>query len=355
MRVLLIVVVLASSCVPSPAAAPSPAPTDAPSVIATEAPTATPAAAAAPAAAAPPPLREPAVAVASDPFPIVSSLALRPSLNAEDVAHARRGVDFYLMALNNARDNGSDPAQYGLTGAFKDAVVQGLRDSATPGVKRQLVLESIRVDRFLVKPWGVPALAEVTATIVDRVVEGSGSDQRETGRLRLTGERLRVTDAWDYVNVRWFNGLERPSPEMIRTSVGQTVASFLRFEQWAPGSPKETWREGEPTPFSAAWTQRLVSIDRTQTVARSFEAVRATVERFDTFAEHGSGIATVRMSGTVVTVDAHGQTTRSPFERRVKAFLFGGWAPEVVDEEVAPGVWLAGGDLALHLIDVNRA
>ena len=295
------------------------------------------------------------MAVSPEAFPVVNSLALRPP-GQIDVESVRRGIGFYLMALNSARRDGTvEPAEHVITGAFREAVIQGLRESATPGVKRELVLESVHIDRFLVKPWGVPALADVTATIVDRVVEGSGSDQRETGRLRLTGERLRVSDAWDYANLRWFNGFEPPTAEAIRASVAQTVGSFLRFESWAPGSPKETWRAGEPTPFSAAWAQRLATIDRAQVVSRSYDNVRATIERFDTFAEHASGIATVLVSGTEVRVSATGQTSRAPFERRMKTFLFGGWAPEVVDEEVAPGIWLAGGDLAIQLIDVNRA
>lgn len=355
MRVLLATVVLVISCVSAPAAAPSIIPNEVPSPAAAEATAAAPP----PQPVAPARLSDPAIALAPDPFPIAATLALRSSLAAEDVARARGGVGLYLMSLNSYRDN--DNVGGGIeavpAGPFREAVRQGLRDSATPGVKRMLELESLRVDRLLVKPWGTPALAEVTATIVDRVVEGVGQDQREVGRLQLTGERLRVSDAWDYASGRWFNGGGSVGPKVdaIREAVVPPLSFYLRLEQWLPGSPAESWRGSEPTPFSAARAQRLAAIDRALILSRTFEGVRATVERFDAFGEVASGLATVRLSGTEVTGRPAGTTARTPFERRVKVFLFGGWLPEVVDEEISPGVWLSGGDLALQLIDVNRA
>lgn len=299
---------------------------------------------------------EPTITVSTGPFPIETSLKLRTSNTPEDIAAARSAVSLYLMTLNSYRDGGS-ASQLQITGRFRDAVAQALADSATPGVKRRLELEFLRIDRLLVKPWGVRAFAEVTATIVDRVVEGSGTDQREVGRLRLSGDRLRVSDGWDYPNGRWFNGSgpDGRSSESVRSAVAQPLTFFLGLQQWAPGSPAETWRAGEPTPFSAAHAKRLAAIDRTQVTSRLFEDMRATVERFETSADEAAGIATVRLTGTLLTADAGGRTSRAPLERRLKVFLFGGWMPEVVDEEIAPGVWLSGGDLALERIDVNRA
>lgn len=299
---------------------------------------------------------EPTVTVSADRFPIETSLELRTSNTPDDIAAARSAVSLYLMTLNSYRDGGS-ASQLHITGRFRDAVTQALAESATPGVKRRLELESLRLDRLLVKPWGVRAFAEVTATIVDRVVEGSGTDQRESGRLRLTGDRLRVSDGWDYANGRWFNGsgLGDRGAESVRNAVAQPLTFFLGLEQWAPGSPAETWRAGEPTPFSAAHAKRVAAIDRTQVTSRLFEDVRVTVERFETFAGEAAGIATVRLTGKLKTTDAGGRTSRAPLERRLKVFLFGGWLPEVVDEEIAPAVWLSGGDLALDRIDVNRA
>jgi len=296
-----------------------------------------------------------AVSVSTEPFPIIASMPLRPSFAAADIALARGGVEGYLSWLNSYRDNGLTGLER-LSGRFREAVIAGLRDSATPGVRRQFALESLRVDRLLMKPWGKPALAEVTATIVDRVVEGSGADQRETGRLRLTGDSLHVTDAWDFANSRWFNGVPPPvTADGVRRPVSDPIGFYLRMEQWLPGSPAETWRASEPTPFSAARAQRLASIDRAKVRSRLIGDVQATIVRFDTFGEIQSGIATVRLRGVIATVDDTGITAHTPFDRHVKVYLFGQWLPEVVDEEVASGVWLSGGDLALQSIDVNRA
>ena len=302
-------------------------------------------------------LEDPAVAVSSDPFPIVTSLSLRPkAIDESAVASARSGLTSYLAALDRYRDNNFDDRQLPLTGPFRDAVMAGLKGSATPGVQRQFALESVRVERLFEKPWGTRALAEVTATIVDRAVSGTAPDQRETGRLRLTGEKnMQVSDGWDADSRRWFNGAAAPSAEDLRRSVSQPISSFLRLESWLPGSPVDPWRQSEPTPFSSAHAARVATIDRSLTISRSFDAVRAAIERYDTFDGVPTGIATVRLTGAVVTTDAGARTERAPFERRVKVLLYGGWAPEVVDEETAPGIWLSGGDLALQRVDVNRA
>lgn len=139
-----------------------------------------------------------AVAVASDPFPIVPSLVLqRAAVEEEDENLARLGVERYIEALDRYREGGGDPAQLGLTGAFRDAVVAGIAASATPGVQRRFALESLQVERVYRKPWGTRALLEVAVTIVDRAVDGSAPDQREVGLLRMVGDRPHVTDSWD--------------------------------------------------------------------------------------------------------------------------------------------------------------
>src|SRR5437899_96320 len=78
--------------------------------------------------------------------------------------------------------------------------------SASAGVKRQCELVSLKVDRHFVKPWGTHAYVDVTVTIADRAVGGTAPDQFETGKLRLSGDRFRVTDGWDEAHDRWFNG-----------------------------------------------------------------------------------------------------------------------------------------------------
>ena len=68
-----------------------------------------------------------------------------------------------------------------------------------------------------------------------------------------------------------------------------------------------------------------------------------------------SGLATVRLNGTLMSVNAAGRTDRRAFERRAQVFLFGSWAPEVVDEQGSDGAWVSGGQLALEKIDIDRA
>lgn len=302
-------------------------------------------------------LEDPAVVVSGELFPIVRSLALRPEqIDEEVVGGAERALTRYLASLDRFRDNNFDPAELTLTGAFREAVIAGLRSSATPGVQRRFELEALRVDRLFEKPWGTRALAEVTVTILDRAVSGSAPDQRETGRLRLTGERsMQVTDGWDGANGRWFNGSTTPTSEDVRGGLTEPISSFLRGESWLAGSSPSPWSGGEPTPFSIAHASRIASVDRARTVSRVFEGVRAVVERYDTFDLVRTGLASVRVTGTIISTDAAGRTDHAPFERHLKVLLFAGWSPEVVDEEIAPGVWLSGGDLALQNIDVNRA
>jgi hypothetical protein len=244
-----------------------------------------------------------------------------------------------------------------ITGPFLDAVSAALKESATPGVKREFVLESLVVDHHVQKPWGTHAYVDVTVTLADRAIDGSAPDQRETGKLRLTGDRLRVSDGWDEAHARWFNGFGALPLDRVRSEIVDPIGFYLAWESWAPGYALEQWRasDEEATPFTRARAQRLAAIDRTRTTSQTFEGVAATIERFETIEGLWTGLATVRVNGTRVTADAAGKIQRTAYEKRVRVFLFGQWMPEVVDEEVSPGVWLSGGDLALARIDVDRA
>ena len=356
----LAILVVATACTqrsatpaPSPTAAlASIQPSAAPTTSATPAPTPVPTAA----PTAPPRVDAPSVTVAPGTFAILTNLRTRLAVVDDAVVSAARGsVQGYLWSIDQYR-NGSSPA-LPISGPFLAAVSTALRESATPGVKRAFEIESIAVDRHVQKPWGTHAYVDVTVTIVDRDVSRSAPDQRETGRLRLTGERLRVTDGWDEANGRWFNGFGPLPLDQVRSQVVFPLVSYLVQESWMPGGLTEQWRADgdESTPFARARAQRLAAIDRTRTVAQSFDGVTATIERFETIEGIWSGLATVRLNGTRVTKDASGTTQRAPYEKRVRVFLFGGWAPEVVDEEASPGVWLSGGELALEKIDIDRA
>jgi hypothetical protein len=243
---------------------------------------------------------------------------------------------------------------FGLTGRFRDAVVAGLKSSATPGVKRKLELETVTPLRRYVKPWGTQAFVDVRTTIVDRVVEGVAPLQRETGILRMAGDRrVWVQDAWD--GARWFNGAQRPDAAVIRDQLTYPLSYYLTWETWIPGSELAQWRPSgdEATPFSLSRAARVASIDRSKVTARAFENVVARIELYETFPELATGLATVRLTGTIVTTDATGRVSGAPLERRVRAFVFGGM-PEIVDEEIA-GAWVSGGQLALEKVDINRA
>lgn len=296
----------------------------------------------------------PIVRIAETPFIIAPTFALtRSGIAADDEEAARFGIHWYLQGLDRYRDHGD---YLPVSGNFGTAVAAALSESRTPGVQRTFVLESLRIEGVYRKPWGTRALVDVRATIVDRAVDRSAPDQRETGLLRLSGERrLQVVDAWDVVSGRWFNGRAPDDPAAVRGAVEQPIASYLHSESWLSGTPLVTHFSGAgTTPFISARSGYLATLDRTTIASRIFENVTGTIERFDTVAEIGGGMATVRVAATIVTTDATGRTERQTTARRVKVF-FGNWVPEVVDEELTPGVWRSGGDLALIEIDVSRA
>lgn len=330
------------------ASTPSPAPP------ATPEPTASPVVEAAPQLAAR--LESPSVAVAPAPFPIVASLALHDApIDANAQAVVNLGLERYLETLDRFRESGAtDRSQLSVAGRFGDVVFAGIRESATPGVKRKFAIGSFKIDRLLVKPWGTRAVVEVTATILDKAVDASAPDQTETGRLRMIGDKPTVVDGWDGANGRWFNGPQTVSKSDWRPNVAFWLADLLRSESWIPGSALETFvgSSGE-TPYAGARIQYVRTLDRTLR-SRTFEGVTATVERYETFSQIIDGLATVRLSGTVVATDADGRQIRQPFERRV-VILYGQNHPEVVDEQITPGTWLSGGELALGIRDHNFA
>ncbi len=294
-----------------------------------------------------------AVAVSPAAFPLVVSLALRPApIDDEAALFVRSGIERYLDTLDHFRATGATNRE-ALTvyGRFGDAVFDGIK--ASRDIERKFVIGSLHVDRYLVKPWGTRAVAEVSVTILDRAVDGSLPDQTETGRFRLVGDRLFVADAWDYASGDWFNGPTPMTSAEVREAVTMTTAHHLWIESWVPGSAPVTFGD-ESTPFWRARHAYLAAIDPTGTPWRTFEDVKASIERYETFSDIRDGLATVRVSGTIVTQDASMKTSRTAFERTLR-ILFGNWIPEVVDEQVAPQIWLSGGDLALALRDVNAA
>ena len=152
---------------------------------------------------------------------------------------------------------------------------------------------------------------------------------------------------------------ERADPQWniagLRSAIAQAVAQHLHMESWIPSSPGVTYFDGSgATPFQKARAAYFATFDRAAIRSRTFADVTGVIERYDSFAEIHDGMATVRLGATLVTTDTAGRTQREPVLRRVKVF-FGNWSPEVVDEEVTPGIWRSGGDLALVDLDVNRA
>jgi hypothetical protein len=354
----LLVALLVTACTPRDQAATSPSPSASPAAerTASAQPTLAMTASPEPTPAAPAETaRVPdiAVAVSGAPFPIEVTLALRSApVNDEATQFVRGGIERYLEMLDHFRATGATNRQaLSVYGRFGDAVFNGIK--ASQDVERKFVIGSLRVDRYLVKPWGTRAMAEATVTILDRATNGSLPDQTETGRLRLVGDKLFVSDAWDYTTGKWFNGPALMTAAEVRDSVISTTANHLAIESWVPGSATVSFGD-DSTPYWRAWHAYLASLDRAATPSRTFEDVNATIERYETFSEIRDGLATVRLSGTIVTKDAAGVAHRAPFGRTLR-ILFGNWIPEVVDEQVTPGVWLSGGDLALAARDLNAA
>jgi hypothetical protein len=355
-RILIAAVLLVTACAPLAQPAPSqpPTATETTAVPATPRNEPAPTPSVAPTPTPGPRLDDPIVTVTAEPFPVLATFTLTKSAVAPgDAELATLGVQRYLEGLDRYRDNG-DFLPVG--GTFGKAVAAALVASRTPGVKRTFVLKSLRIEALYRKPWGTMALVDARVTIADHAVDGSAPDQLEAGLLRLSGDRrLSVTDGWDDSMGRWFNGHVAESAAGLREAVVQPIGWHLRTESWIAGMASETYWDGSSgTPFQKARHAYIASFDRAATLSRTFADVTATSERFDTFAEMAGGIATVRVAAALVTTGP-GRPQREPVTRRVKVFLGGNWMPEVVDEEVTPGVWRSGGDLALIDIDVNRA
>ena len=296
----------------------------------------------------------PAVNVSQGVFPIMTTLRTKLAVIDETVVNAARwGVERYLSSIDQYR-NGQSPA-LPITGPFLVAVSSALKESATPGVKRQFQIESLTVDHHVQKPWGTHAYVDVTVTLVDRAVDGNAPDQRETGKLRLTGDKMFVTDGWDYEHDRWFNGFGALPLDQVRTGVREAVSQYLWFETWVPNTTPVALSNAAGTAFQRARLARLSAIDRTQVASQVFDTVSAAIERFETIEGIWSGIATVRVTGNAVTKYSGGNTISTKLDREVRVFLLGNWSPEVVDEQLPSRDWASGGDLALAEIDVNRA
>lgn len=297
----------------------------------------------------------PEIVIDPRPISIVASLRLRsPRIDAEIEKTVRERVEHYLWYLDLSREGKQIITDLPVSGRFAEVVKAGLESTARPGVKRKFTLESLEIERYLVKPWGTPALAEVSVTILDRAVEGVAPDEREIGKLRLTGDRLRVSDGWDTKTGTWFNGMSALPEMQIRTGITESIRWYLSHEAWIPGQAVETRFSSIESQFIEARHAYVASFDRAKILSRNFEDVRAQVERYETFDEISHGLATVRLTGKVVIRDSSGADAREPLQRRLLV-LFGNWIPEIVDEETSPGVWLSGGDQALKEIDLNRA
>ena len=360
---LLALVVLIAACAPaistassppkftdSPAATMSPVATESPVAVPSPIPTETPAPSGLTPADYPPEIH---ASVSTASFPITTGIRLKDAAVDEAVVNAARwGVERYLNSIDQYR-NGQSPV-LPITGHFLSAVSMALKESATPGVTRKFEIESLRVDRQLQKPWGTRAYVDVTVTLVDRAVDGNAPDQHETGKLRLTGDKLFVTDGWDYTHGRWFNGFGPLPVDQVRTGVAEAVSHYLGAESWLPRTPAVSWA-AEGSPFQRARAKRMLTIDRTQVTSQTFDGVRATIEGFETIDGIWSGIATVRVEATAVTTSAGGNTSLTKLDRHVRVFVLGNWIPEVVDEQLSLRDWASGGDLALGEIDVNRA
>ena len=357
---LLTIGLIASGCVPRDlGATPSSAPPS--TAVSTLPPTTEPTLAAATASSPATPIGpaptatvpESVITVSAATFPLEPNLVLRPAPITENVTGFVRGsVERYLDMLDHFRATGATNRNaLSLTGRFGDAVFYGMK--ASQDVERKFAIGSLHVDRYLVKPWGTRAVADATVTILDKAVNGSLPDQTETGRLRLVGDRLFVVDAWDYASGSWFNGPSLMTADDLRKEIVWAITAHLGTETWVPGSAPVGFGD-ESTAFWRARHAYIASFDRAAIASRTFADVTATIERYETFSEIRDGLATVRISGTIATKDSAGRVGGTPFQRTLRVF-FGNWIPEVVDEQITPGVWLSGGDLALAARDVNAA
>ena len=149
-------------------------------------PTAEPTIATAPSAAPEPAARIPEypLTVSTAAFPLVPSLALRAApINDDAIAFVRSSIERYLDMLDHFRATGATNRNaLSLSGRFRDAVFSGMK--ASQDVERKFAIGSLRVDRYLVKPWGTRALAEATVTILDKA----------TGAMYLVQELLKGKD-----------------------------------------------------------------------------------------------------------------------------------------------------------------
>jgi hypothetical protein len=361
-RVAIAFVFLATACAPTPTTQASPAASPnavgsgtasaSATVVASPSPTVeTPAPT--PAYVAPDPRLTPTIAVSKEVFPIMTTLRTKLAVIDEAVINAARwGVERYLESIDRFR-NGQSPV-LPITGPFLAAVSTALKESATPGVRRQFQVESLTVDHHVEKPWGTHAYIDVTVTLVDRAVDGNAPDQRETGKLRLTGAKPFVTDGWDYEHERWFNGFGPLPLDQVRNGVAEAASQYLWFESWLPNTPPVPWQV-EGSAYRRAHSQRMLAIDRRQVTAQLFNGVNATIERFETIEGIWSGVATVRLEGNAVTTYAGGNTVITKLDRHVRVFVLGNWVPEVVDEQLPFRDWVSGGDLALGDVDNNWA
>ena len=274
---------------------------------------------------------------------------------AEFQGKVRFGVQMYLQQLDSFRRNMASGVS--APKPFADVVAQALRETSAPGVERRFDLVSLRIDAAYRKPWGSDAMADVTVTIRDTVVSGNAPDETETGRLRLAGEnRFSVIDGWDSAHAKWFNGLSAPSRDRIEQPVTYTVANYLWSESWVPGTQNWSYSQfwGVSTRFAKWHDGIMAAFDHEKVTRRTFETVTAAIERYDPTTELGDGVITVRVRGTEVTADASGATTRTPFERVVRAYMpWWGFAAgrTVVVDEFSAGAWRSGGDLALKELD----
>lgn len=348
---------------PSPSDAPATAgPTATVAVTAepTATPLPTPSTTPAPAPLVTPRIDPPKVTLIGAGFPVSgpSQKLVRTAPIENSDMQARFAVDEYLGRLNTYRKNAFDEghlAKWSLRPPFLTVVTSSVRESATAGVEREFVLESLRIDAAYQKPWGVQALLDVTVTIRDKVLSGRASDELETGRLRLGGDRrMQVIDGWNYAQGRWWNGFPALSNDLVAQGLEHTIGWHLHSETWIPGMPPVTYFGPVETPFFKSRSAWLGSFDRSRVASRALESVTAQVTDFETLTELGDGFVNVRVRGTVIATDPAGTTTRTPFDRLVRLFQQSWGYPAahlVVDEEASPGVWRSGGQIALKDID----